>query len=425
MFREVVVLALGLAIGLAGGTYQRLAGPGASDPGATLPAAGDRGPAQAVPEPGLSPGPNAAPAEPAPALPGSPPLAGPGPGPGPAPNLMPPLPPGPGTLPFGGPGLPLPPGAMPGQPPMAAPAPGLPFPPGAMQPPGPGLGQPPGSLGLPGGGPMGTTAKPTIADIPYGTDSLEKLDLFEPTSGTGSPAPVVLFVHGGGWSIGDKADYGWVGAQLAGDGLLAAVVNYRLSPAVQHPAHVQDVAKAIAWMVRNAAQYGGDPQRIYLVGHSAGAHLVSLAALDPTYLNAEGLNASVIRGVVGIAGAGYDLDAYYANTPLASIFMPAFGKDPTQWAAAAPVRYIQPYAPPFLLAHDLNDTSAPVSSTQTFAAALAREGVPVQLELVPGEDHMSVLAKMMPDVQSYILTGRTSATSPTPAAAATTRPTGS
>src|SRR5205823_8418004 len=198
------------------------------------------------------------------------------------------------------------------------------------------------------------------------------------------------------------AQYGWVGEQLARDGILVALVNYRLSPAVQHPAHVQDVAKAIAWVERNAASYGGDPQRLSLIGHSAGAHLAALVALDPTYLQAEGYPISIVRSVVGIAGAGYDLDAYYASTPLASMMASAFGQDTSRWAAAAPVRYVQPYAPQFFLTHGMTDSSAPVSSTQTFAAALTREGVPLKLEILPNEDHVGIVVTVLPAVAAYV-----------------------
>jgi acetyl esterase/lipase len=256
---------------------------------------------------------------------------------------------------------------------------------------------------LPGSGPWPSVSKPTVADAVYGGDPLERLDVYQPVDA--KSAPIVLFVHGGGWSGGDKMEFGWVGEQLAREGILVAVVNYRLSPAVQHPAHVQDVAKAIAWMERNAAAYGGDPRRLTVVGHSAGGHLAALVALDPTYLQAEGYPTTVVRSVVGIAGAGYDLDAYYANTPLVPMLMSAFGQDPTRWATAAPVRYVQPAAPPFYLAHGLTDASAPVSSTQTFAAALTRDGVPTKLELLPNEDHLGIVATVLPSVRAFVLGG--------------------
>src|SRR5205823_5671892 len=103
----------------------------------------------------------------------------------------------------------------------------------------------------------------------------------------------VFFVHGGAWRNGDKSGilgvYSALGRFLVRHGLGAVIINYRLSPAVRHPAHVQDVAKAFAWTHKNIARYGGRPDQIFLCGHSAGGHLVALLATDPTYLKAEGL----------------------------------------------------------------------------------------------------------------------------------------
>jgi acetyl esterase/lipase len=213
---------------------------------------------------------------------------------------------------------------------------------------------------------------------------------------------LVLFVHGGGWSLGDKSDLAWLGEQLARQGVLVAVPNYRLSPAVQHPTHVRDVAQAVAWLSRQGASYGGDPRHLYLAGHSAGAHLASLVALDPTYLAAVGLNAGALRGVIGISGAGYDLDAQYASTPMAPVFYSVFGSDTSRWASAAPVRYVQPYAPPFLLVHGLDDTQAPATSTQTFAAALQGQGVPTDLDLMPGKEHGTALIASVGRLREWI-----------------------
>jgi acetyl esterase/lipase len=99
-----------------------------------------------------------------------------------------------------------------------------------------------------------------------------------------------------------------------------------------------------------------------------------------------------VRGVAGIAGAAYDLDARYAATPMAPMLVPAFGGDVSEWPKAAPLQYVKAGAPPFLLVHGLSDTSAPAAGAQAFAAALRRDGVPTELRLVPGMDHMSVLA---------------------------------
>jgi acetyl esterase/lipase len=290
--------------------------------------------------------------------------------------------------------------------PPAASAPPTAVPPRVLEPPRAEPAPPKLSPTTPGGGfgavpPNLGAGKQTKLDEAYGRLPRQRLDIY----GLGTPdaAPIVLFVHGGGWSSGDKAQFGWLGDQLSQKGLVLALMNYQLSPAVQHPTHAQDVARAVAWLVRNGARYGGDPSRIYLVGHSAGAHLASLVALDPTYLAAENVKPSVVRGVVGIAGAAYDLDVHYAATPLASIFAPAFGPDPTRWSKAAPLRYVRKGAPPFLIVHGLNDGQVPAAAAQTFAVALQREGVPAELHLLPGQDHFSVLPWTTAYLPAWIL----------------------
>jgi acetyl esterase/lipase len=213
---------------------------------------------------------------------------------------------------------------------------------------------------------------------------------------------MLLFVHGGGWASGDKAELRWLAEKLAREGVLVALANYRLSPAVQHPAHAQDVARAAAWLYRHGAEHGGDPARLYLAGHSAGAHLAALVSLDATYLAAEGLDRGVVRGVAGIAGAAYDLDARYASTPIAQLLAGAFGKDPARWAEAAPVRYVDKDAPSVLLIHGLQDTQAPATSAQVFAQALKRDGVSVKLELLPGHEHGTALIAALPSLRAFV-----------------------
>ena len=248
--------------------------------------------------------------------------------------------------------------------------------------------------------PLSLAGAPTHANIAYGDESQQRLDLYLPERRVG--APLVLFLHGGAWSMGDKAQYALVGDQLARNGAVTALVNYRLSPAVQHPAQAQDVAAAIAWLYRRGTEYGGDPARLMLIGHSSGAHLAALVALDPSYLADQGLSPATIHRVVGIAGAGYDLDARYAATPLAPVLNAVFGTDTSQWPLAAPLRYVTGSAPPFYLLHGLNDTSAPSASTQVFATALQEAGVPTQLDLLPGQDHVEVVIAALPLIHSLL-----------------------
>jgi acetyl esterase/lipase len=132
-------------------------------------------------------------------------------------------------------------------------------------------------------------------------DGKDKLDLYVPP-GQG-PHPVIVFVHGGGLLQGDKSIYAGLGQYFVRRGFAAALINHRLSPGVSHPAHIEDAAAAFAWVYRNVARFGGDPGRVVLAGHSSGAYLAALLALDPRWLGAHDLDSTAIRGVVPISAS--------------------------------------------------------------------------------------------------------------------------
>ena len=158
-------------------------------------------------------------------------------------------------------------------------------------------------------------------NVPYASMSgvdpnLLSLDIYRPKSSLANAQqtnkPVIVMIHGGGFRGGDKGNVSQ-GRQKAsfftGHGFVYVSVNYRLSPEVQHPAHVEDVAKALAWVIDNIASYGGDPKRIFLMGHSAGAHLAALVTADEAYLNKLGKSPSMLSGVILLDSAGYDIPA--------------------------------------------------------------------------------------------------------------------
>jgi acetyl esterase/lipase len=196
-----------------------------------------------------------------------------------------------------------------------------------------------------GAGAKGSDAAATMsfryADAPAGVDAnLLSLDVHAPKDS--KDLPVMIFLHGGGWRRGDKA----------GDGALSHAAfynarrwiyisaNYRLSPAVMHPAHCEDVAKALAFIARHVTEWGGDPRRLHLSGHSAGAHLASLVALNDRFLKAEGFAPSMLRGVVLLDTAAYDLEAIMRKGPPDMTPYPAaFGKDPAVWRDASPMAH--------------------------------------------------------------------------------------
>jgi arylformamidase len=243
-------------------------------------------------------------------------------------------------------------------------------------------------------------------DIPYdsmpGVDpNLLSLDVYTPkSSSTDSQEagrPVVVMIHGGGWRSGDKGNESQ-GARKAslfvGQGYVYVSVNYRLSPAVQHPAHVEDVAKALSWLADNIASYGGDPKRIFLMGHSAGAHLAALVTTDEAYLNRLGKSPAMVRGVILLDTAAYDILRNIDNFPDSEfnrlLIENAFGKDRETWAKASPIEYVKQgkVLPAFLVFHTDRKSSTAIS--KEFVEALQKAGVPAADVLVRGKNHQKL-----------------------------------
>jgi acetyl esterase/lipase len=233
-----------------------------------------------------------------------------------------------------------------------------------------------------------------------------RLDVFGPKGQTG--CPVLFFVHGGGWVIGKKDDYfgilgyATIARCLARRGLVVVLPNYRLSPAVRHPEHIKDVARAFAWTCTNAARYGGDPKRIVVCGHSAGGHLVSLLATDEKYLKAEGRSRKDVRGVIGVCGVYCVEDLEFkmsASTPgeglsfdsKVSPFALVFGTDPEVLKQASPIRHVEPGLPPFLLMNAGFDYVRLPQMAKDFATALEENCCAVEVKVVPWRTHETVV----------------------------------
>jgi len=243
-------------------------------------------------------------------------------------------------------------------------------------------------------------------NIPYarmsGVDpNLLSLDIYKPKSSSTNAQqtnkPVVVMIHGGGWRTGDKGNVSQ-GRQKAsfftGHGFVYVSVNYRLSPAVQHPAHVEDVAKALAWIFDHIANYGGDPKRIFLMGHSAGAHLAALVTADEDYLNKLGKSPAMLRGVILLDSAGYDIPRNlddFSDSPLPRpIYEGAFGKDRQTWIQASPVQYVKRgmILPPFLVFHTDRKSSEAIS--REFVEALQKAKTPAAAILAKGKSHQTL-----------------------------------
>lgn len=189
--------------------------------------------------------------------------------------------------------------------------------------------------------------------IHYGPDEKQIVDIYQPDTCRARTCPVTLWVHGGGWRHGDmtgKAAAGLFDA-WSKQGIVMVGVNYRLSPQVMHPAHVQDVAAAVNWVTRNIHRYGGDPRRISLLGHSAGAHLVALVATNPTYLAAYNLlPGTALANVFPIDTASFDLTD--PSRFVKRLTKSAFGVDEAVLREASPNWNVRPGGsyPAFIIA---------------------------------------------------------------------------
>jgi acetyl esterase/lipase len=228
-------------------------------------------------------------------------------------------------------------------------------------------------------------------DVAYRTDSgadkeRHTLDVYTPKGK--KDFPVVLFVHGGSWKSGNKNMYAALGQSLAADGLGCVICNYRLSPAVKHPGHIEDVAKAFSWTRANAAKYGGDPDKLFVCGHSAGGHLVSLLATDPQYLKAEQLAPSAIRGVASFSGV-------YEIVPKVKVFDGPFGTDETVCRKASPLAHVSGKHPPFFIAYADSEFVALDKMAEDMHAALKKANSPSELMKCKDRNHYTIITKFV------------------------------
>ncbi len=247
------------------------------------------------------------------------------------------------------------------------------------------------------------TSKPvTVAyDSIKGVDpNLLSLDLY-PLKGD-KPHPVMVMIHGGGWRTGDKANrsmFQFKAPHFRAAGYVYVSINYRLSskPGVKHPVHVRDVAKALSWVHDNVADHGGDPGRIFVMGHSAGAHLAALVSTDARHLKEAGKDLSILKGTVCLDTAGYDILRYFKELGILpqgrKIYENAFGTNEEGWRDASPRHHTAPdkNIPPHLLFHTRGRLQVEQLSKE-FVEALRKAGIPAKAVYAPDKDHGGINA---------------------------------
>ncbi|PWF42469.1 alpha/beta hydrolase [Massilia glaciei] len=221
--------------------------------------------------------------------------------------------------------------------------------------------------------------------IAYGAGERRRLDVYRPLSPAG-PAPVVVFFFGGNWTSGERANYAFVARALAARGMVVVVPDYRLHPEVSYPDFLDDSAAALAWTAREVARFGGDPKRLFVMGHSAGAYNAAMLALDARWLERQGMAPSDLRGWIGLAGP-YDFIPIENKTT-----RPVF-HFPNTPAASQPINHVSASSPPALLiAANKDDLVNPQRNTGGMAAKLRAHGVSVDEVYLDKVNHITLVA---------------------------------
>jgi len=233
-----------------------------------------------------------------------------------------------------------------------------------------------------------------VSNVPYlqgagYADDKDKLDIYLPEGRRN--APVIVSYYGNQLMGGDKTEDAYVGRRFAAAGFVTVVVNYRLSPTVSHPAHVQDAAASFAWVKRHIAEYGGDPDRVFLIGYSAGAYLVALLATDPRYLTPHNLSPRDIRGVVPVSAFYWVERRGVAPDRDKSVW----GNDSNGWVDASPAHHALAGAPNTLILYAERDEDWRREQNVEMAAAMKAAGhKAVEIAMIPNRNHATIWSRV-------------------------------
>jgi acetyl esterase/lipase len=230
----------------------------------------------------------------------------------------------------------------------------------------------------------------TLAEgVSYGHHPRHKLDVYRPT-GKAPPGgwPVVVFFYGGSWHWGNRAEYTFAGEALASRGVVALIADYRLYPDGRYPDFLEDSAQATSYALREALKLGGNPQRVYVMGHSAGAYNAAMVALDERWLKAQGQSPTALAGWIGLAGP-------YEFLPIVNPQARVVFHHPHYPPGTQPIDYVRRNTPRAFLGAAQNDHLVnPTRNTEQMAERLKAAGAPVQVKLYEGVDHVTLVASM-------------------------------
>lgn len=227
-------------------------------------------------------------------------------------------------------------------------------------------------------------------------DESRQLNVYYPKD-IGVKKDVIIFIHGGSWSSGKKDTYWWIGRNMARKGVVTVNINYGLAPQNQYGQMADDCADAVKWVKNHIADYGGSPERIFLMGHSAGGHLAELINADPGYFKKAGI-ANPVKGVILDDPFGLDMKEYMTIAEKDNSyydFLRTFTKDPAIWEKGSPLHYVQHSRNPHLIFYGEKTYPAIQMQSERITKIFKTEKVPVTLKIIKGKKHVGMISQMI------------------------------
>ena len=222
------------------------------------------------------------------------------------------------------------------------------------------------------------------------------LDVYAPSKKPKTPLPVVVFIHGGNWDSGSKNIYWFIGRRLAKQDVVAVIINYRLSPNVLVPAMADDCARAVQWTAQHIGEYGGDPNRIFVMGHSAGGGLAALLATDDVLFTRIGMAKNPVKGAILDDPAGINMYDYLLKMeyPGDQKYLVSFGKDPVVWKDMSALFKVKLGIPRMLLYAGERTYPSIAKATKELADTLQSLGIKHQYKVLPGKKHVPMVTQL-------------------------------
>lgn len=233
----------------------------------------------------------------------------------------------------------------------------------------------------------------TLRNLHYGRHPGQVLDIYLPSEN--SRGLQLVFIHGGGWQSGHKDEYAFLGAAMAAHGVACAVIGYRLYPEVRSPIFIEDVAHAVGWLRREGVRYGFGQRPLFLMGHSAGAHMASMVALDARYQQISHLDQSAVAGIIGMSGV------YRLRPEPSTIYSDIFAAAGPGFETVSPICFVGENPVPLLLLHGDRDQVVDINNARRMVEAAVNAGHSATLHTQQGYGHIRPVLEFLPFVPSH------------------------